>query len=231
MIKAATSRARPMHIVSMALSRIAVIAIPYVAGLPDIAHAAQDVLNSSTTWTVPDDWNGLQNTIEVIGAGGGRGGDNSGGSAGVAGGTGSTGGGSGASAGRPAGAANGAAGPYGAGGPGGSGSNVPNTPGAQSIIVTIDTPPPTQSGTRTSSFAYDATSGLLTQEDFRDYLALDNGQPTGFNPFQCERNEANVIQVKVDPKKLDQFLDENVINHHQHRERTPDVSEAMMSFR
>jgi type IV secretion system protein VirB4 len=25
-----------------------------------------------------------------------------------------------------------------------------------------------------------------------NYLALDNGQPTGFNPFQCERNEANV---------------------------------------
>ena len=25
-----------------------------------------------------------------------------------------------------------------------------------------------------------------------NYLALDNGQPTGFNPFQCERNETNV---------------------------------------
>jgi type IV secretion system protein VirB4 len=25
-----------------------------------------------------------------------------------------------------------------------------------------------------------------------NYLALDNGQPTGFNPFQCERNESNV---------------------------------------
>jgi len=25
-----------------------------------------------------------------------------------------------------------------------------------------------------------------------NYLALDNGQPTGFNPFQCERNEANL---------------------------------------
>lgn len=25
-----------------------------------------------------------------------------------------------------------------------------------------------------------------------NYLALENGQPTGFNPFQCERNEANV---------------------------------------
>ncbi len=25
-----------------------------------------------------------------------------------------------------------------------------------------------------------------------NYLSLDNGQPTGFNPFQCERNEANV---------------------------------------
>ncbi len=24
-----------------------------------------------------------------------------------------------------------------------------------------------------------------------NYLALENGQPTGFNPFQCERNEAN----------------------------------------
>jgi hypothetical protein len=49
--------------------------------------------------------------------------------------------------------------------------------------------------------------------------------------LNLERNEANVIQVKVDPKKLDQFLDENVINHHHHREPTPDVSEAMMSFR
>ena len=25
-----------------------------------------------------------------------------------------------------------------------------------------------------------------------NYMALENGQPTGFNPFQCERNEANV---------------------------------------
>ncbi|MDR1076567.1 MAG: VirB4 family type IV secretion/conjugal transfer ATPase [Xanthomonadaceae bacterium] len=25
-----------------------------------------------------------------------------------------------------------------------------------------------------------------------NYLALDNGQPTGFNPFQCERNESNI---------------------------------------
>lgn len=25
-----------------------------------------------------------------------------------------------------------------------------------------------------------------------NYLSLENGQPTGFNPFQCERNEANV---------------------------------------
>ena len=25
-----------------------------------------------------------------------------------------------------------------------------------------------------------------------NYMALDNGQPTGFNPFQCESNEANV---------------------------------------
>ena len=25
-----------------------------------------------------------------------------------------------------------------------------------------------------------------------NYLALENGQPTGFNPFQCERNEANI---------------------------------------
>ena len=25
-----------------------------------------------------------------------------------------------------------------------------------------------------------------------NYLALENGQPTGFNPFQCERNEGNV---------------------------------------
>ncbi|EFI23382.1 type IV secretion/conjugal transfer ATPase, VirB4 family [Neisseria sp. oral taxon 014 str. F0314] len=25
-----------------------------------------------------------------------------------------------------------------------------------------------------------------------NYMALDNGQPTGFNPFQCENNEANI---------------------------------------
>ena len=49
--------------------------------------------------------------------------------------------------------------------------------------------------------------------------------------LNLEHNEANVIQVKVDPKKLDQFLDENVINHHQHRERPPDVNDAMLSFR
>ncbi|MFA0925259.1 hypothetical protein, partial [Xanthomonas fragariae] len=26
---------------------------------------------------------------------------------------------------------------------------------------------------------------------WRFYLALENGAPTGFNPFQCERNDAN----------------------------------------
>jgi len=34
-----------------------------------------------------------------------------------------------------------------------------------------------------------------------NYLALENGQPTGFNPFQCERNEANV-QFLVDLVKV-----------------------------
>lgn len=34
-----------------------------------------------------------------------------------------------------------------------------------------------------------------------NYLALENGQPTGFNPFQCQRNEAN-IQFLADLIKL-----------------------------
>lgn len=34
-----------------------------------------------------------------------------------------------------------------------------------------------------------------------NYLALENGQPTGFNPFQCARNEANV-QFLVDLIKV-----------------------------
>jgi type IV secretion system protein VirB4 len=33
------------------------------------------------------------------------------------------------------------------------------------------------------------------------YLALENGRPTGFNPFQCERNEANV-QFLADLMKM-----------------------------
>ena len=34
-----------------------------------------------------------------------------------------------------------------------------------------------------------------------NYLALENGQPTGFNPFQCERNETN-IQFLADLVKV-----------------------------
>ncbi|BAM86886.1 exported hypothetical protein [Bradyrhizobium oligotrophicum S58] len=85
------------------------------------------------------------------------------------------GGGSGAGGGGGPGAANGAAGLYGAGGPGGSGNSMAGTAGAQGIIVITYTPA-TGSGsgstpvadiytiTRTSSFSYDAASGLLTQE-------------------------------------------------------------------
>ena len=62
-------------------------------------------------------------------------------------------------------------------------------------------------------------------------LARTEGKDLKLLILNLESNEANVVQVKVDPKKLDQFLDENVINHHQHREPAPDVSDAMMSFR
>ena len=39
---------------------------------PKVAHAATTVifLTSSTSWTVPGDWNSTNNTIEVIGGGG-----------------------------------------------------------------------------------------------------------------------------------------------------------------
>ncbi len=47
--------------------------------------------------------------------------------------------------------------------------------------------------------------------------------------LNLEPNEANVIQMKLDPDKLDKFLDENVVNHH--REPSHDVDSAMMSFR
>ncbi|MGJ4946763.1 RHS repeat domain-containing protein [Bradyrhizobium sp. HKCCYLS20291] len=82
------------------------------------------------------------------------------------------GGGSGAGGGGGAGAAGGAAGLYGAGGPGGSGLNTAGTAGAQGLIVITYVPGSTSSPpvvttpaiTRTSSFAYDSASGLLTQE-------------------------------------------------------------------
>ncbi|MGJ5135615.1 RHS repeat-associated core domain-containing protein [Bradyrhizobium oligotrophicum] len=83
------------------------------------------------------------------------------------------GGGSGAGGGGSAGAPNGSAGLYGGGGPGGSGASTAGTAGAPGIVVITYTPASgtgtTPSGnitsiTRTSSFAYDSTSGLLTQE-------------------------------------------------------------------
>jgi hypothetical protein len=47
---------------------------------PNFAHATVIVLTSttSTTWTVPSDWNSSNNTIEVIGGGGGGGGGQNG---------------------------------------------------------------------------------------------------------------------------------------------------------
>ncbi|WP_315754389.1 MULTISPECIES: RHS repeat-associated core domain-containing protein [unclassified Bradyrhizobium] len=83
------------------------------------------------------------------------------------------GGGSGAGGGGGAGAPNGAAGLYGAGGPGGSGNSTAGTAGAQGLIVITYVPatnagqPPaadTSTITRSSSFAYDAATGLLIQE-------------------------------------------------------------------
>ncbi|WP_316228456.1 RHS repeat-associated core domain-containing protein [Bradyrhizobium sp. SZCCHNR1039] len=43
----------------------------------DAAHAAQIILTSGTTWSVPIDWNNSANAIEVIGGGGGGGGGSS----------------------------------------------------------------------------------------------------------------------------------------------------------
>jgi cupin superfamily acireductone dioxygenase involved in methionine salvage len=48
--------------------------------------------------------------------------------------------------------------------------------------------------------------------------------------LNLEQNEANVIQMKVDPQKLDEFMEENVTNHH-HRQHEPDLDSTMMSFR
>jgi hypothetical protein len=36
--------------------------------------------------------------------------------------------------------------------------------------------------------------------------------------------------MKVDPQKLDEFMEENVTNHH-HRQHEPDLDSTMMSFR
>jgi hypothetical protein len=62
-------------------------------------------------------------------------------------------------------------------------------------------------------------------------LTRPDGRDLKFLILNLERTEANVIQVKVDPKKLDQFMEENVVNHHHQRERPREVDDAIMSFR
>jgi RHS repeat-associated protein len=54
--------------------RAFIIALLVGLGLPGTANATQIIIPSSTTWTVPSDWNNADNSIEAIGGGGGGGG-------------------------------------------------------------------------------------------------------------------------------------------------------------
>jgi len=69
--------ARGLPGLPIALLRIALLAIPLTVTLPDVADAAQIVLTTGTSWTVPSDWNNFNNKIEVIGGGAGGSGSTS----------------------------------------------------------------------------------------------------------------------------------------------------------
>jgi type IV secretion system protein VirB4 len=69
-----------------------------------------------------------------------------------------------------------------------------------------------------------------------NYLALENGQPTGFNPFQCERNEANVqflsdlIKVLIGKKEYTSRDEEDIFRAVENMLDTPMRLRSMTNF-
>jgi type IV secretion system protein VirB4 len=69
-----------------------------------------------------------------------------------------------------------------------------------------------------------------------NYLALENGQPTGFNPFQCERNESNVqflaelIKVLAGKKEYTSRDDEDIFRGVENMLDTPMHLRNMTNF-
>src|SRR3989344_1680901 len=68
-----SSRPYLQRLLSVLLLLSFVASSPTLFAFPPRAYAAATVifLTSGTSWTVPDDWNSSNNTIEVIGGGGG----------------------------------------------------------------------------------------------------------------------------------------------------------------
>lgn len=69
-----------------------------------------------------------------------------------------------------------------------------------------------------------------------NYLALENGQPTGFNPFQCERNEANVqfladlVKVLAGKKEYTSRDEEDIFRAVENMLDTPMHLRSMTNF-
>ncbi|SDX58529.1 type IV secretion system protein VirB4 [Lysobacter enzymogenes] len=69
-----------------------------------------------------------------------------------------------------------------------------------------------------------------------NYLALDNGQPTGFNPFQCENNETNVqfladlIKVLANKPQYSAREDEDIFRAVENILDTPMHLRSMTNF-
>ena len=63
-------------------------------------------------------------------------------------------------------------------------------------------------------------------------LVRQEGKDLKMLILNLEPNEANVVQVKVDPEKLEKFMDDNVGNHRAHHgDAASDVQSMVMSFR
>ncbi|NIK02082.1 VirB4 family type IV secretion/conjugal transfer ATPase [Xanthomonas cannabis] len=69
-----------------------------------------------------------------------------------------------------------------------------------------------------------------------NYLALDNGMPTGFNPFQCERNESNVqfladlIKVLAGKREYSSREEEDIFRAVENMLDTPMHLRSMTNF-
>jgi type IV secretion system protein VirB4 len=69
-----------------------------------------------------------------------------------------------------------------------------------------------------------------------NYLSLENGQPTGFNPFQCERNEANVqfladlVKVLMNKKEYTSRDEEDIFRAVENILDTPMHLRTMTNF-